>query len=480
MPGRFFRGVYPWESMNCTSDILSEQGGTSTFATRLARARRDTGLNNAQLGVTRIYDNPHGYDFLRGHPGLPLSGEEILIKDLQQVAGEVTTMGSVHHSFVADYHDTTAHRLLAAGATLVGASASAEFGTTAYTEPIGMPEPVNPLHPGMMVGGSSGGAAVAVARGLVNIAHATDGGGSIRIPAACCGLAALKPAHNHQFGTFSPVAQGFIAADLPTTARAYGLPAPDNSTLYRSSPLRIGYTNQPFHTRSRVSPDIAAATAAATALATTHPLVESVTQAPAPYPPATFQLFRELIASRCADLPGKLSPITAWLREEGRQVPAWRRQQLEEQIIGLDPQRVWPEFDIVATPTLACAPPTPGAFSQFTPVDNFWAQTAWTPWGTLWNLTGWASVTVPLVSPERVPGRWPIALMLGAVGNRVSAETLLSLAAFMMDATSQLPVDNLSVAVPGDIEALDFRAKPDNRHSHEHGHSHSHGHSHEH
>ncbi len=453
----------------------------NSFAERLAYARRDTGLSNAQLGVTRVYDNPHSYDFLRSHPDLhdhpnhpnnpdlPLIGEEVLIKDLQQVAGEVTTMGSVHHGFTAAYHDTTAHRLLAGGATLVGASASAEYGTTAYTEPVGMPHPVNPLHPEMMAGGSSGGAAVAVARGLVNIAHATDGGGSIRIPAACCGLAALKPAHNHQFGTFTPVAQGFIAADIPTTARAYGLPAPDRGTLHRShpsQPLRIGYTNKPFHTRSRVSPDIAAATAAATALATTHPLVESVSQAPAPYPPATFQLFRELIASRCADLPGTLSPITAWLREEGRQVPKWRRQQLEQQIVGLNPQRAWQHFDVIATPTLACAPPPNGAFSQLTPVDNFWAQTAWTPWGTLWNLTGWASVTLPLVAPERVPGRWPIALLLGAVGNRVSAATLLSLADFLMDATSHLPAESLSVAVPGDIEALDFRAKPDNSHNH--------------
>ncbi|MHA7687690.1 amidase family protein [Corynebacterium evansiae] len=452
----------------------------STFAARLARARRDTGLSNAQLGVARVYDNPHSYDFLRSHPDLPLGGEEVLIKDLQQVAGEVTTMGSVHHSFVANYHDTTAHRLLVGGATLVGASSSAEYGTTAYTEPVGMSQPVNPLNSAMMVGGSSGGAATAVARGLVNIAHATDGGGSIRIPAACCGLAALKPTHNHRFGSFTPVAQGFIASDLPTTARAYGLPAPDTDTLHLEpahppQPLRIGYTNQPFHTRSVVSPDIAAATAAATALATTHPLVESVTQAPAPYPPATFQLFRDLIAARCADLPGTLSPITSWLREEGRQVPKWRRQQLEEQIVGLDPQRAWPHFDVIATPTLACTPPPPGAFSQLTPADNFWAQTAWTPWGTLWNLTGWAAVTLPLVAPERVPGRWPIALMLGAVGNRTNAATLLSLAAFLMDAASRLPAESLSVAVPGDIEALDFRAKPDNSHSHNHSHnSHEH------
>lgn len=109
---------------------------------------------------------------------------------------------------------------------------------------------------------------------------------------------------------------------------------------------------------------------------------------------------------------------------------------------------------------LACAPPAPGAFSRLSPRLNFWAQTAWTPWGTLWNLCGWASVTVPLVNPARVPGRWPIALQLGAVGDRVSASDLVALAEQVQAAAAVLPVEALSLAEPGDLGSLNYEPRP--------------------
>lgn len=474
------------------------------FATRLRAEMDRTGLSAGQLGVARTYERPRTmaseprYGKLKqsgsdhsapkhsvpshsapgqatpehseptqpeiaestteklhwlpeGHLVGDLTGEEVLLKDLQQLAGEVTSMGSVHQQFTADYSDTAALRLLRAGATIVGASASAEFGTTAYTEPIGLPHPVNPLSAKFMAGGSSGGAAVAVARGLVDIAHATDGGGSIRIPAACCGLTALKPSHDRTRGGFTPTAHGFIAKDIPTTARAYGL------ELSTPRDLRIGYTNTGFHSAVPVDPLIAAATATSTSLLVTTPAVESVTAAPAPYPRATFDLFATAIASRCADLPGELSPLTAWLRSTGKQVPAWRRQRVEQAIHDLDPANgPWSDFDIIATPTLAHAPPAPGAFSALSPQDNFAAQTAWTPWGTLWNLMGWSAVTVPLVDPAVVPGRWPIALMLGAVDDRVSESELLALASLIPDATRALDPAQLSMAEPSDFATLGF------------------------
>src|SRR5699024_958967 len=115
---------------------------------------------------------------------------------------------------------------------------------------------------------------------------------------------------------------------------------------------------------------------------------------------------------------------------------------------------------VVATPMLACAPPAPGSCPRLSPRLNFWAQTAWTPWGTLWNLCGWASVTVPLVDPARVPGRWPIALQLGAVGDRVSASDLLALAEQVQAAAAALPVEGLSLAEPGDLGCLNHEPRP--------------------
>ena len=237
---------------------------STDFLTRLRQAEADTGLHQQQLGITRVYEHPHAATHATGHTSGHLSGEEILVKDLHQVRGEVTTFGSEHQARTAVEDDSATTALLSTGATLVGASSTSEFGVMAYTEPVGQLAPINPVHPGMTPGGSSGGAAVAVSRGLVNIAHATDGGGSIRIPAACCGLPGLKPAHDPTYGGFTSTAHGFLAADLETTARAYDLPISDlaqrTSASPNKNPLRIGYTNTPFHSTSQVDPAIAAAT----------------------------------------------------------------------------------------------------------------------------------------------------------------------------------------------------------------------------
>ena len=202
-----------------------------TFAQRLAAVSQQTGLSPAQLGVARVYDRPHVDSASRASH---LSGEELLVKDTQQVAGEWVTMGNARQGFRAAHSDTAVENLLATGARLVGASASAEYGTSAYTEPVEQEAPVNPISPSMMTGGSSGGAAAAVGHGVARIAHATDGGGSIRVPAACCGLVGLKPAHDTAVGGFNPSprlpcgllrehAQGLSAAPHPTVGSAGGL-----------------------------------------------------------------------------------------------------------------------------------------------------------------------------------------------------------------------------------------------------------------
>lgn len=426
-----------------------------TFAQRLAAVSQQTGLSPAQLGVARVYDRPH-VDEARS--ASHLSGEELLVKDTQQVVGEWVTMGNARQGFRAAHSDTAVENLLATGARLVGASASAEYGTSAYTEPVGQEGPVNPISPSMMTGGSSGGAAAAVGHGVARIAHATDGGGSIRVPAACCGLVGLKPAHDTSVGGFNPSAHGYLADSFANTRKAYQLP--------RTQPwgLRVGYTNQPFHHYSRVDPAIAAATAGATALLTNGESVAEVRQAPQPYDPANFELFATVLSTRCAELPEPLSELTSWLKRQGAGVPRWRREEMERSIHRMRQTALhrWSSsgLDVVATPMLACAPPAPGSFSRLSPRLNFWAQTAWTPWGTLWNLCGWASVTVPLVDPARVPGRWPIALQLGAVGDRVSASDLVALAEQVQAAATALPVEGLSLAEPGDLGFLNYEPRP--------------------
>ncbi|MDK3256751.1 amidase [Blastococcus capsensis] len=130
-------------------------------------------------------------------PDGPFRGVPLLLKDLGcHVAGEETNYGT---SFLRDAgfrwpgDSYLAQRFRAAGFVVLGRTNVPEFGTTITTEPAANPPARNPYDTSRSTGGSSGGSAAAVAAGLVPVAHASDGGGSIRIPASECGLVGLKP-----------------------------------------------------------------------------------------------------------------------------------------------------------------------------------------------------------------------------------------------------------------------------------------------
>lgn len=128
--------------------------------------------------------------------GGPFYGVPFLIKDLVLHAqGVACDMGSrlVHGRFVAPEDSHLMRRFRAAGLMTLGRTNTPEFGFAPVAEPVLYGPTRNPWDTGRVSGGSSGGAAAAVAAGIVPVAHANDGGGSIRIPAACCGLVGLKP-----------------------------------------------------------------------------------------------------------------------------------------------------------------------------------------------------------------------------------------------------------------------------------------------
>ncbi len=125
----------------------------------------------------------------------PFAGVPIGIKDLfAPVAGLRMAQGSdLVGDYTPDYDNALVRRFKDAGFVIVGKTQTPEFGILPVTEPRRFGPARNPWDPERTTGGSSGGAAGAVASGTVPIAHASDGGGSIRIPAACCGLVGLKP-----------------------------------------------------------------------------------------------------------------------------------------------------------------------------------------------------------------------------------------------------------------------------------------------
>ena len=124
----------------------------------------------------------------------PISGLPFLIKDLSTVKGLPATFGSnLFLDHKAKESSKIVKKYMKAGLNVLRLSNTPEFGLTITTEPAANGVTKNPWNLDYSTGGSSGGAAAAVAAGIMPVAHATDGGGSIRIPASCCGLFGLKP-----------------------------------------------------------------------------------------------------------------------------------------------------------------------------------------------------------------------------------------------------------------------------------------------
>ena len=165
---------------------------SASEALEAAIARADKVNPKINAIVTPMYDEARAQ--ARSGVSGPLGGVPFLIKDLNYVKGVRTTLGSrLWADFVPDHDGEIVARYRRAGLVLMGKSNTPEVGLAPTTESVLLGPCRNPWDTSRTAGGSSGGAAAAVAAGIVPAAHATDGGGSIRIPASCCGLVGLKP-----------------------------------------------------------------------------------------------------------------------------------------------------------------------------------------------------------------------------------------------------------------------------------------------
>ena len=220
----------------------------------------------------------------------PFAGVPFLVKDLHMaIKGERSGEGSkLFNGYHADYNSTLYERYLAAGLNTFGKTTTPEFGLTVTTESTAYGLTRNPWNLAHSAGGSSGGAAAAVAAGVVPIAHASDGGGSIRCPASACGLFGLKPSRgrtpagphltegwlglsmNHAVSrTVRDSAALLDATHGPELGSRYSAPAPEHSYLSEVSrepgALRIALMLEPI-TGVPVHPEVLAATHAAAKL----------------------------------------------------------------------------------------------------------------------------------------------------------------------------------------------------------------------
>jgi len=220
--------------------------------------------------ITRAYDSARKAAE-RELPDGPFAGIPFLLKDLTATcAGIPMCKGSrFHKGFIPDHDSEMVKRFKKAGLIIVGKTNTPEYGLVPVTEPELFGPSNNPWDPARTTGGSSGGSAAAVSARIVPIAHGNDGGGSIRIPASCCGIFGFKPTRgrNPTGPDYGELWHGFVcdhvltisvrdsAAMLDATAGPdigapyYAVP-PSRPFLQEvnSSPgkLRIAFTSKPF------------------------------------------------------------------------------------------------------------------------------------------------------------------------------------------------------------------------------------------
>src|SRR6476659_6959196 len=189
--------------------LVAAKEVTASELLALARERSDAvnqTINAVVMPLTRVADARAADPGLTG----PFAGVPFLIKDLgQEYAGFPTSSGSraLAHD-VATEHSLVTRRFLEAGLVVFGKTNTPEFGAKGNTEPTLWGPARNPWDPTRTPGGSSGGSGAAVAAGLVPAATGSDGGGSIRIPAATCGLVGMKPTRGRV--SFQPKNQGWL------------------------------------------------------------------------------------------------------------------------------------------------------------------------------------------------------------------------------------------------------------------------------
>jgi amidase len=391
-----------------------------------------------------------------GGGSLPrLTGVPIPVKDLNMVAGVRMTLGSVaYEDFVPAEDDHAAASLRAAGAVMLGKTATPEFGLPCYTETKIGPPARTPWDLSRSAGGSSGGAGAAVASGLAPAAQGSDGGGSIRIPSSVCGLFGLKPTRGRVssgplvpdlagLGIVGPLARTVADAALLLDVMAGNEdgdmyiqpPLPPGETFLGHAGrdpgrLRIGRTLRHPVGDGGVHPDCVAAYEDASELLAG--LGHEVVDVDPPFGPDVVPSFETLWRAMATLTPvdpaqeERLLPLTRYLREGGRAQSA-ADLVFAQAYLQLTVRRAWQtlnEFDAVLTPTLASPPAPVGYFDEVEPPENFERQESFTPYTAVYNLTGQPAVNLPLYwSGEGLP----IGVMLaGRMGDEA---TLISLSA---------------------------------------------------
>ena len=359
----------------------------------------------------------------------PFHGVPLPIKDLNETAGVRTTFSCrAYADYVPTFDGAVVRRLKDAGFILLGKTNTPELGSTAVTESELNGACRNPWDTTRTPGGSSGGAAAAVAAGLAPAAQGSDGGGSIRIPASCCGLVGIKPARGRVspapygglegLSTSGPIARtvGDAAALLDVmqgyeTGDAYWAPPPERPFVEEvgrdPGRLRIAVTTTP---PIDVPVDPACAAAAGDAARLLGELGHDVEEARPDWARGDLmgpfaRAWAVAPALYTEDL-SELEPLNRMLAERARGTSSvdYVKATAKLREISRRLVRFWDDYDLLLTPTLAQLPVEIGAIVSGEPADQFRKAAAFTPFTAVVNVTGQPAISLPLAwSDEGLP-----------------------------------------------------------------------------
>ena len=386
-----------------------------------------------------------------GDPVGPLHGVPVAIKEELDVAGQVTTFGGRANTTPATADSVIVRRLREAGAVIIGKTAMSEFGQWPFTESTAHGLTRNPWDATRSPGGSSGGSAAAVASGMVPVAIGGDGGGSIRIPSACCGLFGLKPQrgrvssspHDHLWwalGTGGPLTRSVLDSALVYDvirgaadgdrfrAEDPRMPFVDAVSAPRN-PLRIGWSTRPVSVGVRpVAEHVDAVRSTATLLGE---LGHHVVEVDPDYPDPTVAFIPQFLAGVRAEMekvehPDRLERRTretlrlgAWLRPAAVE---WAMRKGDR--VAAKANRVFDRVDLLLTPTIAHRPPEVGVLDGAGTVAAAFKSLPMIAYTALWNVTGNPAASVPVGLAD---DGLPLAVQL--VGRPHDETTIITVAA---------------------------------------------------
>ncbi len=381
----------------------------------------------------------------------PLHGVPVAIKEEVDVAGQVTTFGGRGNVTPAGADAEVVRRLRAAGAVVVGKTNMPEFGQWPFTESAAHGITRNPWDTRRSPGGSSGGTAAAVAAGMVAAGIGGDGGGSIRIPSASCGLFGLKPQRGrvtmspNEHGWWGLSTTGPLTRSVRDSAVIYDvirgtLPvdrwhAEDPSVSFTAAvdapfaPLRVGWSTTPV--TLGVKPHPAQVEAVRQTVGLLESLGHHVEEVDPGYPDPTAAFVPQFFAGVRTGVDGVEHPALVERRtRQTARLGRWVTPRVREWAIRTGEQvaakanRVFENHDVLLTPTTAHRPSDVGVLDGVGTVRASLLSMPMIAYTALWNVTGNPAASVPAGFGD---DGLPLAVQL--VGRPHDETTLLSLSA---------------------------------------------------